>query len=36
MKDLRKLFEMYQALLIENGALKKENQLLKDGREAGI
>jgi hypothetical protein len=29
MKDFRELFEKYQALLIENRALKKENELLK-------
>jgi hypothetical protein len=29
MKDLRELYEMYQALLIENRTLKKENNLLK-------
>jgi len=28
MKDFRELFEKYQALLIENRALKKENELL--------
>jgi hypothetical protein len=29
MKNLRKLYEMYQALLIENETLKKENELMK-------